>query len=132
MEALDKDNIQKSTIHHGIKWQFSPPSSALPGPHFGGVHQVMIKAANKAIYGILGIADVSDEELMPAFSGAEALIKSRPLTYQSINPADDIPLTPNHFLIGQVGGNFAAQTVGETDYDARKRWGRVQKLVRHF
>ena len=76
----------------------------------------MIKAAKKAIYGILGNADVSDDELMTAFTGAEVLINSRLLTYQSTNPADDVPLTPIHFLIGQVGGNYAAQIVDETDY----------------
>ena len=88
--------------------------------------------AKKVIYGILGNADVSDEELMTAFTGTEALIDSRPLTYQSTNSADDVPLTPNHFLTGQVDGNFAAQIVDETDYNPQKRWRRVQELVRHF
>ena len=69
VEALDKDKIQKSTVHKGIKWKFNPP----PSPHFGGVYEVMIKVAKKAIYGILGNADVSDEELMTAFIGEEAL-----------------------------------------------------------
>jgi len=38
----------------------------------------MIKAARRAI---LGNADVNDEELMTAFTGAEALINPQPLTY---------------------------------------------------
>ena len=80
------------------------------------MYEVTIKAAKKAICGILGNVDVFDEELMTAFTGAEAWINSRPLTYQSTNPADDVSLTPNHFLIGQVGGNFAAQIEDETDY----------------
>jgi len=46
---------------------------------------------------------MSDEELMTAFSGAEALINSRLLTYQSAEVKDNIPLTPNHFLHGQMG-----------------------------
>ena len=70
VEALDKDKIQKSTVLEGIKWKFNPPLS----PHFGGVYEVMIKAAKKAIYRILGNADVSDKELMTVFTGAEALI----------------------------------------------------------
>ena len=40
----------------------------------------MIKAAKRAIFAILGNADVNDEELMTAFTGAESLINSRPLT----------------------------------------------------
>ena len=128
VEALDKDKIQISTVHQGIKWKFNPPLS----PYFGGVYEVMIKAAKKPIYGILGNVNISDEELMTAFTGAEALINSRPLGYQSTNPAYDVPLTPNHFLIGQIGGNFAAQIVDETDYNPPKRWRRIQELVRHF
>ena len=38
---------------------------------------------------------------MTAFIGAEALLNSRPLTYQTSNPKDETPLTPNHFLHGQ-------------------------------
>ena len=44
----------------------------------------MIKAAKRAIYAIIGPTDVTDEELMTAFVGAETLINSRPLTYQRI------------------------------------------------
>ena len=59
-------------------------------------------------------------ELMTALTEVEALINSRPLICQSTNPADDVPLTPNHFLIGQVGGDFAAQIVDKTVYNPRK------------
>ena len=92
----------------------------------------MIKGAKRAVYAILGNADSTDEELMTAFTGAEALLNSRPLTYQSANPEDDVPLTPNHFLFGQVGGQFAPESVDETTFNPKKRWRRVQELVRHF
>lgn len=64
----------------------------------------MIEAGRRAINAILRNTDVNDEELVTAFTGVEALLNSRLLTYQSANPDDDTPLTPNHFLIGQVGG----------------------------
>jgi len=60
---------------------------------------------------ILSKADVTDEELMTAFTGAEALINSRPLTYQLANPSDDVPITPNHILHGQIGGTEAPNEV---------------------
>ena len=101
-------------------------------PHFGGVHETMIKAAKRAVNAVLGNADVTDEESTTAFTGAEALLNSRPLTNQSANPEDDIPLTQNHFLIGQIGGQFAPESVDETNYSLKKRWRRVQELVRHF
>lgn len=92
----------------------------------------MIKAAKRAIHAILGNADINDEELLTAMVGAESLINSRPLTYQSANPSDDVPLTPNHFLHGQIGGQFAPTTVDGTEFNPRKRWRRIQELVRHF
>ena len=87
------------------KVEFNPSSA----PHFGGVFETMINAAKRAIFAILGNADVNGEEMLTAFTGAESLINSRPLTYQSANPEDDIPLIPNHFLQGQIGGKFAPE-----------------------
>lgn len=120
VSAIDKEKIKESTANRGIKW------------YFRGVHESMTKSAKKAINAILGNADISDEELMTAVIGVEGLINSRPLTYQSANPDDDVPLTPNHFLYGQIGGQFAPSSVDETPFNLRKRWRRIQELVRHF
>ena len=128
VNKLDKEKIKQSTANKGIKWNFIPPLA----PHFGGVHETMIKSAKRAIYAILNNSEVTDEELITAFTGAESLINSRPLTYQSADPKDDTPLTPNHFLHGQVGGEFAPESVDEEEFHPRKRWRRVQELVRHF
>lgn len=125
---IDTDEITKRTIDKGVTWQFNPPLA----PHWGGVHEILIKSAKRALSGVLEKADITDEELLTAITGAEALLNSRPLTYQSANPQDDTPLTPNHFLIGQVGGVFAPQTLDTSDFNPRKRWRRVQELIRHF
>ena len=92
----------------------------------------MIKSAKQAINAVLGNADINDEELMTAIIGAEALINSQPLTYQSADPSDDVPLTPNHFLNDQIGGQFTPTSVDETDCNPRMRWRRIQELVHHF
>ena len=128
VSQIDKSKIAESVANKGVKWHFNPPLA----PHFGGVHESLIKSAKRSINSILGNADINDEELMTAIIGAEGLINSRPLTYQSANPADDVPLTPNHFLHGQIGGQFAPLSVDSTQYNLRKRWRRVQELVRHF
>ena len=111
-----------------IKWTFNPPYA----PHYGGVFETMIKAVKKAIVAILGNSDVTDEELMTAFTGAEALVNSWPLTYQCTNPQDKIPLTPNHLLHGQIGGMFSPETTKEEACHPLKRWRRVQEFTRHF
>ena len=128
LEALDKERIQDTTASYGVKWHFHPPFA----PHFSGVHEVMIKAVKKAIYAILGSADIKDGELLSAVVEAEGLINSRPLTYQPVSPEDIVPLTPNHFLHGQVGGQCAPECVDSVAFNPRRTWRRVQELVRHF
>ena len=128
ISKLDESNIETSAANKQIKWHFNP----LLGPHFDGVHETMIKAAKRTIYGILSRANITDEELLTAFIGAEYLINSRPLTYQTADIEDDIPLTPNHFLYGLAGGEFAPDSVYAECYNLKKRWRCVQELVNHF
>ena len=63
----------------------------------------MITAAKKAIYAILSNADVTDEALLSAVVGAEGLINSRPLTYQTANPQDPVLSPPTTFCTGSWG-----------------------------
>jgi len=78
--------------------------------------KLWLRQQKKAISAILQNADINDEELLTAFTGAESLINSRPLTYQTANPKDNVPLTPNH-LIGQIGGCFAPEVDVDTNYN---------------
>ena len=128
LSELDESKINAAVANKGVKWHFNPPL----GPHFGGAHESMIKSALKAINALLGKADITEEELMTAIIDADGLISSRPLTYQSAIHEDDVPLTPNHFLHGQIGGQFVPTSVDETQFNPRKRWRRIQELVRHF
>ena len=71
---------------------------------------------------------INDEELLTIITGAEALINSRPLSYQSASSKDLIPLTPNHFLFGQLGGQFAPEAqVNKVPLNTR--WRRVQNII---
>ena len=106
-DKLDENKIRATTADKEVQWHFNPPVT----PHFGGAHGSKIKASKRAIYGIFGNTDVTDEERITAFTGAEALINSQLLIHQSANPANDVPLIPNHFLHGKVGGQFAPESV---------------------
>ena len=91
-------------------------------PRFGGIYESMFKAAKRATKSILPHADVTDEELSSAFAGADRFINSRPLIYQSTDPNDNVPLTPNNLLLGQLGGIFAPDSPIEICCNLKKRW----------
>ena len=56
----DHYQLQRMTSDQGVTWHYNPPSA----PHFGGVFEVMmIKSSKRAIYAILKVADITDEEL---------------------------------------------------------------------
>ena len=89
INQIHEKKIKILTANKGIKSHFSQPC----GLHFGGVHETMSKFTKKEIYGILGITDITDEELDTAFAGAVDLANSQRLTYQSSDIEDDVPLT---------------------------------------
>jgi hypothetical protein len=49
--------------------------------------------------------------------------------YQTSDPKDATPLTPNHFLHEQIGGEVAPESVDYTSFNLRNHWWRVQQLV---
>jgi hypothetical protein len=124
VDQIDKAKVESS--NKGVNWHWNPPAS----PHFGGVFERMIKTAKRAIKAILGDAEVNDEELETTIIGVESLINSRPLTRVTGDPNDEPVLTPNHFLIGQMGGDLAPESVDYTQFKPKKRWRRVQELIR--
>ena len=124
---LDQKQMERATANKGITWYRNPPVA----PHFGGVFESMIKSAKQAIAAVLPNADVDHEGLQTIFTGVESLLNSRPLTTISDDPNDELVLTPNHFLIGQVGGDVVPENVDTTIFNAKNRWRRIQELVRH-
>ena len=127
VDSMDQEKIQRLTSNQGIEWQFNPPEA----PHFGGVFESVIKSAKRAIYAILKKqVDVNVEELQTAFTGVESLLNSRPLTTVSGDVNDEPVLTPNRFLIGQMGGERAPDTVDSMAVSVRRQWRRVQDLIR--
>ena len=48
VNQLDQEKIKQTTSNKKVQWLFNPPGA----PHFGGVHEIMVKAAKKAIKNI--------------------------------------------------------------------------------
>ena len=127
VKQIEVDKLQRMTSNNGLNWHWNPPAA----PHFGGVFERMIRSAKRAVNAVLGNADVKDEELLTVFTGVESLMNSRPLTQSSSDPNDEPVLTPNHFLVGHMGGELAPENVDTTKFNPRRRWRRVQELIRH-
>ena len=116
----------RELVSEGIRWNFNPPRA----PHFGGVVEILVKAAKRALSAILKQAEVTDEELGTAIVQAEDLINSRPLTVMSTDARDLAPLTPTHFLVGRMDGPLPLEVMAEEEavVDTRRRWMHVQIL----
>ena len=128
VKALDKKKIQDMTVNRGVTWKFKLPSA----PHFNGLLEILVKTVKRAMFCVLSKEDLTDEELMTAIVEAEGLMNSRPITYQTSNADDPEPLTPNHFLFSQCGGQFAPESVDIKQYNPRVRWRHVQEIVHQF
>ena len=125
ISQLDRQQLQNKAVELGVTWRFNRPAA----PHFGGAHEVMVKGAKNAIYAVVGDRDVTDEELITMFAGVESLLNSHPLTYQSSDPRDDVPLTSNNFLHGQMGGQLAPDSAETTTFHPSQRWRKVHNII---
>ena len=43
VNQLDQENIKQTAANKGVQWSFNPHGA----PHFGGVHEIIVKAAKK-------------------------------------------------------------------------------------
>ncbi|XP_022806415.1 uncharacterized protein LOC111343492 [Stylophora pistillata] len=82
VSQLDPNHLRNKTVKLGVTWRFNLPAD----PDSPGAHEILVKAAKKATYAIVGEWDMNDEELITVFAGVESLLNSRPLTYQSSDP----------------------------------------------
>ena len=120
VQQMDQNEIQEYARNNGfpgVTWHFQPPNS----PHFGGIFESMIKSGKKAIRAIIGDAELTDIELMTAFTLAEDLINSRPLMFMSNDPGDFRVLTPAMFLHGRLSGQVFPDVIDTTAFDPRNR-----------
>ena len=65
---------------------------------------------------------------MTVFTKIEHAVKSRPLTFVSVNLRDGEALTPNHFLIDTSSGQLNLGRFDSLKLSVRKQW----QMVQHF
>ena len=92
----------------------------------------LVKVAKKTLKAVVGNAGLTDEELQTAIKEEEALMNSIPLTYEGADPRDEPVLTPNHFLVGQLGGQLAPQVTDDVAFNPKHGWRLIQDLLKLF
>ncbi len=145
---LEHKRIQEN--HPKVQFKFIPPAS----PHHGGIWERMVGTVKRALRGVLPAVLqrhskprgeelyggrkfevppvlVKESELRTALAVIEAIVNKRPLTYQSQDGDELMPLTPSHFLCGRETYEFCpglelAKGTG------REAWGRLNDILDHF
>ena len=75
---------------------------------------------------------MTEDVLLTAIVGAEALLNSRPLTHVSADPDDLEALTPNHFLLLKAHPGCHVDFYSDTKPSSRKHYQQAQEIITHF
>ena len=125
---LASDNtIKKEMLAKGIEWRFNAPTAS----HHGGAWERMIRTVRKIFSALLNEQSFNEETLHTLMCEAESIINNRPLVPVSMDPGDDMPLTPNHILQLRC---ILPDSYDSSDIDLHgpKRWRQATYLAEQF
>jgi hypothetical protein len=115
-------------VEEGISWTFSPPLA----PHFGGVWERLVRSAKIALRVVLRSKTISEEVLTTLLVEVEAMMNARPLTHLSVDPRDNSPMTPNHFLLLRAHPHVPPDVIEYSGSLSRRRYLAAQELAEFF
>ena len=134
-QEMDHNQISQYLQRHRsdwITWITNPPTAS----HMGRVWERQIRTARSILNALLKTQgrSLNDEALHTLLIEVEAIVKSRPMTAETINDVQiHVPLSPSNFLtmkskvIMPPPGSF-----GPADAYCCKRWRRTQHIVNEF
>jgi hypothetical protein len=122
------NELRRDARNMDIKWNFIPARS----PHFGGSWERLVRSVKTALHVILKEQAPKEDTLRSALCEAEKIVNSRPLTFVPLDHISEEPLTPNHFLLGPLGGEAAPAPYNEELKVTRKQWKISQSIAQHF
>ncbi|KAF7648708.1 hypothetical protein LDENG_00152830 [Lucifuga dentata] len=125
--ALGPD-LQKQLARQKIQFHFNPPAA----PHFGGVWEREVRSVKSALYTTVRAQSVPEEVLLTVLLEVEAILKSKPLGYVSVDIADPDPMTPNSLLMGRLDGSLPQVVYLETELLNLRCWKHSQVLADQF
>ena len=109
-------------VEANVKWHFTPPYA----PHHGGIYESMVKSTKRALKSISDRHLLDLDEFRTFVSRSAALLNGRPLARVVDNATVKI-LTPNHFLMGSLGGAITTEKLTPT-----KRWKVINQIQNEF
>lgn len=125
---LLSQDLNFNVIDPGINFSFIPAYT----PHFGGLWESAVKSTKHHLRRVLGLTNLTFEEMATCLIQVEAILNSRPLTPLSNDPSDLTPLTPAHFLIGRSLVMLPHPQIQSTNISQLQRFRRVECLKQHF
>ncbi|CAK1578182.1 unnamed protein product [Parnassius mnemosyne] len=122
------NEIASVLANNSTTWHFIPPRA----PNFGGLWEAAIKSVKHHLRRIINNSTLTFEEMSTVLSQIEACLNLRPLSQASGDPDDPVPLTPGHFLIGQLlvvapDSNYEIQNMSTL-----RRWQLTQRMIQNF
>lgn len=127
VKQIEKD-VASIVANDLVTWHFIPPSS----PHFGGLWEAGVKSTKYHLKRILNGTKLTFEEISTVLAQIEATLNSRPLSPLSTDPNDVTPLTPSHFLVGDVVKLPPEPSLLHLKENRLDRWQRIQQLQQNF
>ena len=97
-------------------------------PHFGGAWERMIQTAKRTLLIILGSQKLTLDFFTTILAETELMLNSRTLTHVADRPENEVPLTPNCFLLHRPFANLPPGVFDSSDQPLSfKSWKELQK-----
>ena len=113
---------------HRINFKFIAPRS----PHLGGLWEAGVKSVKTHVKRTIGLTKLTYEHYHTLLTQIESILNSRPLTAMSADPADLIPLSPSHFLLGGVAEGVIDPPVTHIAENCLSVYQNLQRMRQHF
>lgn len=111
-----------------VTWHFTPAYAS----HFAGLVERAVGSMKRHLYRVIGNLKLTNDEFNTLLCQIEAVLNSRPLCPLSNDPADPLPLTPGHFLIGEPLTSLPEFDLSNDNPNRLQRWQVIQQAVQHF
>ncbi|XP_049868956.1 uncharacterized protein LOC126368838 [Pectinophora gossypiella] len=122
------NSLAEDVANDGVNFHFIPAYA----PHFGGLWEAGVKSTKFHLRRVLGVCNLTYEELNSTLIQIEAILNSRPLTPPSSDPDDLTPLTPGHFIIGRPLTALPVPDLQDRAMNHLTRFQRTEQLRQQF